>query len=212
MEQTMRRRSCLLCQQPKEIPNEDLPEEEEAVIADGENWFGMDVFRANDQKRHCWAPWSEGTGTPKRHMAAVVASEAVVEYDSIPMVGKLDLSQTNGSYGTLNVPDVFMKAVYEAIKEPGMEPSPNGAHISVFDDEEMEALSLPLPENGSMVDFRLRSIESVEPEGWDEMERVWFVTVDSEELERLRKRYGFTPLMHESHPFHITVAVRKNKK
>jgi hypothetical protein len=146
-------------------------------------------------------------------IAMKIASDTVIEYRKVPMVGKLTLKQGDGNYGILKVPEAFKQAVYDAIKVEGMQyddlHEKHEAHISVFDDKEMEEMrKKDVPEDGQDFPFYLKSVESVEPEGWPEMEKVWFVTVDAPELEALRKKYGFTPLMKGDHKFHITVAVK----
>jgi hypothetical protein len=125
------------------------------------------------------------------------------------MVGRFKIQEGDGSYGVLEVPEDFKRSVFDAIKTREMQyDDGHGAHISVFTDEELEGMPKDIPEKGKLFPFFLRSVESVEPEGWDEMERVWFVTVESKELEELRKKYGQTPKMFGKHEFHITIAVK----
>jgi len=144
-------------------------------------------------------------------MASRVASDPSVLYMSVPMVGRLNLNQEGGSYGILEISEDFKRSVFEAIREPGMEyDGEYKAHISVFTEDEMGQLVHPIEESGKAFRFSLRSIETVEPEGWDEMERVWFVTVESPELEALRLKYGFPAKLNGGHEFHITVAVKPN--
>lgn len=151
-------------------------------------------------------------------LAMKIAADTELAYKKVPMVGKLTLKQKDGDYGILKVPEAFKKAVYDAIWEEGMQyddlHEKHEAHISVFDDVEMKELRKKgkIPEDGKDFKFDLKSVEMVEPEGWPEMEKVWFVTVDSPELEALRKKYGFTPLMKGDHKFHITVAVKPRGK
>ena len=85
------------------------------------------------------------------------------------------------------------------------------AHISVMDKEEIDQLNLPLPEHNQEFEFELSGIQSCDPDGWDEMERVWFIECKSPQLEKLRTQYGFTPLMNGNHEFHITIAVKPAK-
>ena len=144
-------------------------------------------------------------------IASRVAADTFVEHYSVPMTGMLDASVDDGSYGVLKLPEQFKKAVFEAIRTDEMKyDSENGAHISVFNKDEMAKLNLPIKENGQKFTFTLESIESVNPEGWEEMEKVWFVKVKSPQLEELRKKYGFSPLLN-GHNFHITVAVKPVK-
>ena len=143
-------------------------------------------------------------------IAIRVASDAVVEQYSVPMVGRLSCSQKGGEYAILEVPQDFAESVYEAIHEPPMEKPPNYApHISVMTDEELAEIG-DVEEDGDDFLFTVEGIDSVDPEGWDEMEKVWFVRCKSPELEALREKYGLTPLMHGDHQFHISIAVKPN--
>jgi hypothetical protein len=145
----------------------------------------------------------------KKKMQKYASSDTDIEYKNVPMVGRFMIQEGDGSYGVLKVPEDFKRSVFNAIKTRGMQyDDAHGAHISVFTDEELEGMPKIIPEEGEIFPFFLRSVESVNPEGWDEMERVWFVTVESKELEALRKKYGFTPKMFGKHEFHITVAVK----
>ena len=84
-----------------------------------------------------------------------------------------------------------------------------GAHISVIGITEFKEAELKqIGEVGNEFEFTIDGLHSVKPEGWDEMERVWFISVKSEELEDLRKKYGLSPKSH-GHEFHITWAVKK---
>jgi len=142
---------------------------------------------------------------------AKVTSDVMVEYKKVPMVGTLDLSQNTGSYGILTLPEEFKKSVFDAIKTDEMQYDDNPAHLSVFDTDEMDDLDLPLKEDGKQFTFEIESVDTVNPEGWDEMEQVWFVRVKSPELEDLRKKYNLEPKLH-GHNFHMTVAVKPEKK
>ena len=137
----------------------------------------------------------------------LIASDTITEYASVPMVGKLKASE-KGKYAILQTPQDFVDAIYEAIYEEGMEKPKYGSHISVMDKDEMDKLQLPIAEHNKEFEFTIGGIESCDPEGWDEMEKVWFVQCKSPQLEALRTKYGFTPLMNVDHEFHITIATK----
>ena len=141
----------------------------------------------------------------------IFAANTVTEAASVPMVGKLKAG-TDGKYAVLKVPQEFVDRVYDAIYEEGMEKPEYDAHISVMDKDEMDQLNLPISEHNKEFEFTLHGIESCNPEGWDEMEKVWFIQCKSPQLENLRTQYGFTPLMNGDHEFHITVAVKPTKE
>lgn len=141
----------------------------------------------------------------------IFAANTFTEEANVPMLGKLKAG-TPGKYAVLKVPQEFVDRVYDAIYEDGMEKPEYDAHISVMDKDEMAQLNLPLSEHNKEFEFTLHGIESCNPEGWDEMEKVWFIQCKSPQLEKLRTQYGFTPLMNGDHEFHITVAVKPTKK
>lgn len=138
---------------------------------------------------------------------------------SYAMSGRLYAS--GSGWVLLSVPNAFVRGAFDAMAEPGVElpPSSDGrlnAHISVMRKEEVESLGGPdvITERGHVFRYTLGPIRSVKPIGWTEMERVWFVRVQSPELEKLRKSYGLPPLPtkdgRDLH-FHITLAVRRKK-
>lgn len=78
-----------------------------------------------------------------------------------------------------------------------------GAHISVMFPDELE--NVKIKELGDDFSYRIKGLETVEPEGKD---AVYFVTVDSPELEKLREKYNLSKRIKD-HDFHITVGVDK---
>jgi hypothetical protein len=72
-------------------------------------------------------------------------------------------------------------------------------------------LSLGVPyifqERGKVFRYNIGKIKTCVPDGWEEFGRVWFVEVNSPELQNLRKSYGLSSL--PKHPFHITIGVRR---
>lgn len=59
--------------------------------------------------------------------------------------------------------------------------------------------------------FEVEGLYSVTPEGWPEMEEVWFLNVYSPELEDFRRRY-FLPPLPGGHSFHIVVAIKPRQE
>ena len=65
-------------------------------------------------------------------------------------------------------------------------------------------------ERGKQFHYTLSRLYSVEPDGWSDMARVWFLRVHSPELQALRRSYGLSSLPNEGkHDFHVTVGVRR---
>ena len=127
---------------------------------------------------------------------------------NIELTGTLVVSKSN--WGKLQVPQSIADGVYKAMNEPGIQKPDDKAHISVFTSEEIAKIGGKdaIKERGRDFKYKLGKITHVNPAGWAEMSRVWFVECSSPELSALRQSYGLTPRLHGSHPFHITVAVK----
>lgn len=118
-------------------------------------------------------------------------------------------------WGLLNVPNSLVRGAFDALHEPGAQLPPSkgkilNGHCSVLSKKEVEQLGGPdkIAERGHFYRYTLGPLKTVEPSGWPEVSRVWFIEIRSPELEKLRKSYGLRPLLN-GHPFHLTVAVRK---
>jgi hypothetical protein len=79
-----------------------------------------------------------------------------------------------------------------------------GAHITIMKKDESEGKDIK--EIGEEFEFYLTGLESVKPDGWEEVKKVYFLTVDSEQIEKLRTKYKLPPKI-KGHNFHITVGV-----
>lgn len=127
--------------------------------------------------------------------------------------GRLSLSSSG--WLLLSVPNALGRGCFAALNELGVE-LPDGseynAHISVIRPEEIEQFGgiEKFTERGKTFSYTLGPIRSVNPRGWEEVERCWFIEVRSPELEKLRKSYGLSPLPNNDQPFHITFAIRHN--
>lgn len=146
-----------------------------------------------------------------------VAGDAV----SAPVLsGRLYLSKSG--WLLLSVPNGLVRGIFDTLDEEGLEipPGKNGqpydAHISVMRKEEVESIGGGdvITERGKSFHYQFGPLKTVAPAGWDEMSKVWFVEVQSQELRNLRKSYGLPGLPQrngEELQFHITVAVRRKK-
>jgi hypothetical protein len=130
-----------------------------------------------------------------------------LEYSSVPISGTLSLEKADDNFLMVEIPQEFLDKVYESIQEDGMEKPKYRAHISVMYHDEIEKAG-EIDEVGEEISVSLGPIMSVDPEGWDEMEKVWFIECDAPRLKEIRTKYGLTPLLNGDHEFHITVAVR----
>lgn len=136
---------------------------------------------------------------------------------SYGLAGRLYISKSG--WGLLSVPNAFVRGVFDALDEPGVELPPGkdgklNAHISVLRPEDVEAMggADKITERGHMFRYTLGQLKEVVPDGWDGMSKVWIVDVNSPALEQFRKSYGLTGLPHNNKfRFHITVGVRRSK-
>lgn len=134
---------------------------------------------------------------------------------TVPLYGKL--KQANDGYVYVDVSNNFINGIFPLIRDPDAEKPPYfeakyqkvGAHISVIKSEEAEMLE-DIEEIGEEFAFKLGPLKSTEPEGWDDMDRVWFIQLEAPELEQLRKKYGLSKKLN-GHEFHITVAVKRKE-
>lgn len=127
-----------------------------------------------------------------------------------------ELYATPGGWLLLRVPNALVRGAFDALDENGAQlPLYNGklnAHISVMRPEELARIGGvdKVTERGHHFHYTLGPVKEVEPAGWKEMSKVWFIEADSPELKELRKSYGLSPVPDGGDkPFHITVAVRK---
>jgi hypothetical protein len=129
------------------------------------------------------------------------------------LVGRLVVSEGDKPWGYLQVPQALLRGLFLALNQPGKERPDHRAHITVFTSDEIDRLGGPgaIEERGRDFEFSIGPVKAVNPVGWPEMSKVWFVTASSPALRKLRASYGLTPLVKGGHPFHITFAVRRTK-
>lgn len=137
---------------------------------------------------------------------------------SVPLRGTL--KQTDDGFVYLNLSNDVIHGLFTLIDDEGIEKPPYdkgkynglGAHISVMNQDEFKE-ETEIKEIGKEFSFKLGKFYSTRPENWDEMDRVWFVSIISPELEKLRKKYGLPKTYQgKGHDFHITIGVRKKTK
>lgn len=140
--------------------------------------------------------------------------------DAYILHGRFHVSQSG--WGLLSVPNDLVYGLFDAMNETGIDLPPQSdhskmklnAHISVFTKEEITKIGPEnIAERGHSFHYNIGPIKEVKPTGWKEMSKVWFVDVDSPELEDLRESYGLSRLPENGkHRFHISAAVRKKKR
>ena len=148
-------------------------------------------------------PYSKLAGTPR---------------PSLKLSGRLIGSQSG--WVLLEVPNAVVRGFFAALDVPGIELPPGSsggglrAHISVMRKDEVDSIGglQKITELGKHFYYQVGELQEVKTEGWEDIERAWFLSARSPELEKLRKSYGLTPEPErdgETYHFHITVAVRR---
>lgn len=130
------------------------------------------------------------------------------------MSGRLYLSASG--FLLLGVPNALVRGAFQALDEPGISLPPGidgklDAHVTVMHPSEIAKIGGPdkIKERGQTFSYRLGGLETVEPDGWKEIERVWALRVFSPDLQELRQSYGLSGLPREGkYAFHLTIAVR----
>lgn len=134
---------------------------------------------------------------------------------SMGLQGNLYVSSTG--WLMLSAKNGLVRALQATLGEPGTElpyhtDGKLQAHISVMRPEELATIGGPekIIERGRSFRYTLSGVETVKPNSWDGVERVWYVKVKSPELRALRRSYGLSDLPNKNKfDFHITFAVRK---
>jgi len=146
---------------------------------------------------------------------AVVKQAAAPEL-AYNLAGLLYLSQTG--HLLLNVPNAFVRGVFAAMDELGIELPPSGpdgnlnAHVTVMTPDEVAVVGGGdrITERGKQYRYTLGRVYGIEPDGWPEMAKVWYVRVHSPDLQQLRRSYGLSSLPRDGEgDFHVTCAVKR---
>lgn len=124
------------------------------------------------------------------------------------------LKQTDDGFLYVDLPDSLIDAFVNMIDDPKAKKPPYntkkmnnvGAHVSVAYKDEVK--DIEIKELGEEFYFSIKDFVSLDPEGWNEMDRVWFLELDCPELKKLRKSYGLSEKLN-GHEYHSTVAIRK---
>jgi hypothetical protein len=142
--------------------------------------------------------------------------EAAETKPAYNLVGTLYLSSSG--WIMLSVPNALVRGIFAAMNEPGIELPPSGetgqlnAHVSVLRPSEIDMIGGPdkITERGKQFHYSLGRLVEVEPEGWPEMAKVWFVRIHSPALQFFRRSYGLSSLPNDGkYDFHVSVACRR---
>lgn len=127
------------------------------------------------------------------------------------------LYSTEKGWVMLSVPNALVRGTFDALHAIGAELPYNkegklNAHISVMTPEELEKIGGKdkISELGHSFRYSLGPVQEVNPEGYRDFAKCWFIRIHSKELQDLRKSYGLSPKPHNGErDFHITFAVRR---
>lgn len=126
------------------------------------------------------------------------------------------LKQKSNGYLYLQVSRDFIKKIVPLVESPGKIVAPRfssfkksiGAHISVISEkEQVENEIWEIKEIGQEFNFTVTELRSAKVMRGDQMKKVWFLSVASPELERLRENYGLSSRLNDR-DFHITIGLQ----
>ena len=135
-----------------------------------------------------------------------IESQPLVEeiLQALPTSGVLKQKENGFIY--LDVSNDFITKVVPLIDHEGIiRPRPTasrsiGAHISVFHESEEV-----IPDELEMTfNFYIKEVRSFIMHSRDGLKKLWVIAVESEELQKLREKYGLKPLL-KGYDFHITI-------
>ncbi len=131
---------------------------------------------------------------------------------SLPLEGSLKEDYQGFIY--LDLPEAYTQELLPLIRDAGAEIPPYFTpHIVVVLPNERESRKgmESFKELGQTLSFELTGCYSLKPRGWNEMERVWVLTLKSPELEAFRTR-ALLPSKIFSHEFHIVIGAARSEK
>lgn len=127
------------------------------------------------------------------------------------------LKKTKDNYIYLDISNNILNGLYSMLPEESAKKPPYnnkgfnnvGAHISVIKSDEYKDKDIEkIEEIGEEFRFQTGEIYSVDPKAWEGVSEVWFMDVNSPELEKLRQKYNLPKLM-DKHNFHISFAIKR---
>lgn len=159
-----------------------------------------------------------------RSLVEAYVGEPELRAQTVTFTGTLKAEEgDNGPWAFLQVDKGIPSSAFQALQYNGVpcEPRYDNPHVTVVRASEVEELQKvygrdgwkdAILTGGDQFEFWLKDMVDVDPIGWDAMDRVWFIRIESPELQRRRMSLGLTPLPTADNgmelEFHITVAGR----
>ena len=127
------------------------------------------------------------------------------------------LRQDKDGFVYIDVSNNIIHGLFPLIDDEGAEKPPYfgkggiGAHVSAISDEELDE-DVEIKEIGNKIPFEIIGVHSANPEGWDEMSKVWFLTIDCPELKKIRRKYDLPETYkNKKQDYHITFATKRKR-
>ena len=121
--------------------------------------------------------------------------------------------KNSGGFIYVDIDDEYIHKLVTFIQQEGFEEPPYfgnadlvGAHITVVYPSEVNQYGIgKIEECGEIIYFTPKECKIVIPPKWSNVKEVYFVVVESPEIERIRQKYG---LPKREYDFHITIGVK----
>jgi len=152
----------------------------------------------------------------KEHYEKHKGRKQLLKYASKSLSLKGTLKQNGNGFVYVDVSNHYISSLFPLIKEKQIQKppffqkeDPIGAHIGVILAKEAKEKNLFefFEEKGKEISFEITGFYSVQPQTWNGVDKVWFLTVASKELELIREKYRL-PTKMGSHDFTIVLAIR----
>ena len=119
------------------------------------------------------------------------------------------LMQDSRGFIYLKIDDAYTQLLYKKLSVPRVMPPPYplGAHISVALPYEMAYLDA-ISQSDRSVSFSITGCYCASPKHWPSVDKVWYLSVESPQLESIRYALGMPPHIFKG-AFHITFAIQK---
>lgn len=129
---------------------------------------------------------------------------------NLPHCGKL--TKSNG-FVYVDLDDEYVHKLITFIQQDGFQEPPYfgdassvGAHITVIYPEEITKYGvMDIKECGEVISFVPKECQLVHPPRWKEIDEVYFIVVESPQLDRIREKHR---LPKREYDFHITIGVK----